>query len=63
MTSVELRLRPATAGEIEAWLPRLAAEYAAHSRPGFLPPADARRKVGQSDLCRSSRPVQDRAGS
>jgi ribosomal protein S18 acetylase RimI-like enzyme len=46
MTSVELRLRPATADEIEAWLPRLAAEYAAHiAGSGFLPPADARRKA------------------
>ena len=46
MSSVELRLRPATADEIEGWLPRLAAEYAAHiAGSGFLPPADARRKA------------------
>jgi len=46
MTSVELRLRPATADEIEAWLPKLAAEYAAHiAGAGLLPPADARRKA------------------
>ena len=50
MTSVELRLRPATADEIEAWLPRLAAEYAAAiAGSGSLPPADARRKA-DSDL-------------
>jgi ribosomal protein S18 acetylase RimI-like enzyme len=50
MTSGELRLRPATADEIEAWLPRLAAEYAAHiAGSGSLPPADARRKA-DSDL-------------
>ncbi len=46
MTSVELRLRPATADDIEAWLPKLAAEYAAHiAGAGLLPPADARRKA------------------
>ena len=50
MTPVELRLRPATADEIEAWLPRLAAEYAAAiAGSGSLPPADARRKA-DSDL-------------
>ena len=37
MTSVELRLRLATADEIEAWLPRLAAEYAAHIATGARP--------------------------
>ncbi len=50
MTCVELRLRPATPDEIEAWLPRLAAEYAAAiAGSGSLPPADARRKA-DSDL-------------
>ena len=45
---MELRLRPATAEEIETWLPRLAADYAAHiAGSGSLPPAEARRKADE----------------
>ncbi len=62
MTSVELRLRPATADEIEAWLPRLAAEYAAHiADSGFLPPEEARRKA-DNDLRAQLTDGPDRAG-
>ncbi len=62
MTSVELRLRPATADEIDAWLPRLAAGYAAHiAGSGSLPPADARRKA-DSDLRARLTAGPDRAG-
>ncbi len=46
MTSVELRLRPATADEIEAWLPRLAAEYAAHIAYFRFPAARRRAPEG-----------------
>ena len=50
MTSVELRLRPATADEIEAWLSRVAAEYAADiAGSGSLPLEEARQKA-ESDL-------------
>jgi ribosomal protein S18 acetylase RimI-like enzyme len=50
MVSVELRLRLATADEIEAWLSMVAAEYAADiAGSGSLPPEEARRKAA-SDL-------------
>jgi ribosomal protein S18 acetylase RimI-like enzyme len=46
MVSMELRLEPATADEIEAWLPRVAAEYAADiAASGSLPPEYARQKA------------------
>ena len=46
MVSVELRLQPATADEIGAWLPRVAAEYAADiAGSGSLPPEEARQKA------------------
>ena len=62
MTSVELQLRPATPDEIEAWLPRLAAEYAAAIvGSGSLPSADARRKA-DSDLRAQLTDGPDRAG-
>jgi ribosomal protein S18 acetylase RimI-like enzyme len=62
MISVELRLRPATTDEIEAWLPWLAADYAAHiADSGSLPPADARRKA-DSDLRAQLTDGPDRAG-
>ena len=62
MTSVELRLRPATADEIEAWLPRLATEYAADiAGSGSLPPEQARRKAN-SDLRARLTDRPDRAG-
>jgi len=48
MASAELRLRPATAEETETWLPRLAADYAAHiAGSGSLPPDEARRKADE----------------
>jgi len=50
MVSLELRPRPATADEIEAWLSRVAAEYAADiAGSGSLPPEEARQKA-DSDL-------------
>ena len=50
MVSLELRLRPATADEIEAWLSRVAAEYAADiAGSSSLPPEEARQKA-DSDL-------------
>ena len=46
MVPVELRLRPATADEIKAWLPKVAAEYAADIvGSGSLPPEQARQKA------------------
>jgi ribosomal protein S18 acetylase RimI-like enzyme len=46
MVSVELRLRPATPDEIQAWLPKVAAEYAADIvGSGSLPPEQARQKA------------------
>jgi ribosomal protein S18 acetylase RimI-like enzyme len=62
MASVDLRLRPAAAGEIEAWLPRLAEEYAAKiAESGALPPEEARRKA-ESDLRRQLTDGPERAG-
>jgi ribosomal protein S18 acetylase RimI-like enzyme len=62
MASVELRLRPAAADEIETWLPRLAAEYAARiAESGALSPEEARRKA-ESDLRRQLTDGPDRAG-
>jgi ribosomal protein S18 acetylase RimI-like enzyme len=62
MTSVELRLRLATADEIEAWLPRLAAEYAADiAGSGSLPLEEARQKA-ESDLRAQLTDGPDRAG-
>jgi ribosomal protein S18 acetylase RimI-like enzyme len=62
MASGELRLRPAAADEIEAWLPRLAAEYAAKiAESGALPPDEARRKA-ENDLRRQLTAGPDRAG-
>ena len=62
MASVELRLRSAAADEIEAWLPRLAAEYAAKiAESGALPPDEARRKA-ENDLRRQLTDGPDRAG-
>jgi hypothetical protein len=50
MVSVELRLRSARADEIEAWLPRVEAEYAADiAASGSLPPEYARQKA-QSEI-------------
>ena len=47
---MELRLRSATADEIEPWLSRLAADYAAEiAGTGSLPPDEARRKA-ENDL-------------
>jgi hypothetical protein len=52
MVSVELRLRPATADEIEAWLPRVAEEYAADiAGSGSLPPDAAPRRFSQMADC------------
>jgi hypothetical protein len=43
MVSVELRLWSATADEIEAWVSRVAADYAADiAASGSLPPEEAR---------------------
>ena len=43
---MELRLRSATADEIEPWLSRLAADYAAEiAGAGSLPPDEARQKA------------------
>jgi ribosomal protein S18 acetylase RimI-like enzyme len=50
MVSVELRLQPATADEIGAWVSRVAAEYAADiAASGSLPSEEARQKA-ESDL-------------
>jgi len=62
MASAELRLRLASADEVEAWLPRLAAEYAAKiAESGALPADEARRKA-ESDLRRQLTDGPDRAG-
>jgi ribosomal protein S18 acetylase RimI-like enzyme len=46
MVSGDLRLQPATADEIDAWLPRVAAEYAADiAASGSLPTQLARQKA------------------
>lgn len=59
---MELRLRSATADEVESWLPRLAAEYAAKiAASGALPPEDARRKA-DSDLRRQLTDGPERSG-
>src|ERR1017187_3277447 len=62
MVSVELRLRPATADEIEAWLPRVAEEYAADiAGSGSLPPEEAHRKA-DSEIRAQLTDGPDRAG-
>ena len=62
MVSVELRLRPATADEIEAWLSKVAAEYAADiAESGSLPPQEARQKA-DSDLRAQLTDGPDRGG-
>ena len=46
MVSGELRLRSATADEIDAWVSRVAADYAADiAASGSLPPEQARQKA------------------
>ena len=62
MVSVELRLQPATADEIGAWVSRVAAEYAADiATSGSLPPEEARQKA-ESELRAQLANGPDRAG-
>jgi ribosomal protein S18 acetylase RimI-like enzyme len=62
MASMELWLRPATADEIEDWLPALAADYAGEiAASGSLPPDQARQKA-YNDLRKQLKDGLDTAG-
>jgi ribosomal protein S18 acetylase RimI-like enzyme len=52
MTDAEVRLRPVTRAEFDAWLPRQAAEYASKIAASGALPAEAARRKAEQDTSR-----------